>query len=201
MTNEKLTTGAMSDTPMGDALMIASVESIYARTSGFTALNLGEIEHGTVLMLVALMFIGGASASTAGGIKMNTFSVLFFAIVTSIRGNEHVHAFGREISWRHVNRALTVALLAVAFVVGSTYLLSLTMDAPFEALLFEVVSAFATCGLSLGLTSDLDSWGALLLSVTMFVGRLGPLTFALALTQRFEAADRVRYPEANVNIG
>jgi trk system potassium uptake protein len=201
ITNEALTRGSLDDAPISEVLLVATAESVYARTSGFTAIDLARVEHGTVLVIVALMFIGGASASTAGGIKLNTFSVLFFAIVTSIRGNEHVHAFGREIPWRNVNRALSVALLAVALVVLSTFLISLTVDAPFEVILFEAVSAFATCGLSLGLTRELDGLGALIVTVTMFVGRLGPLTFGLALAERFAAADRIRYPEANISIG
>jgi trk system potassium uptake protein len=199
--DEAFTAGTMHHLVLSDAATVAVAESVYARTSGFTAIDLGRAEHGTAIVIMAMMFIGGASASTAGGIKLNTFSVLFYAIVASIRGNNHVHAFGREIPWRQVNRALAVALLAVAFVVGMTYLLSLTVTAPFEVVLFEVISAFATCGLSLGLTGDLEEWSRLLLVFTMFVGRLGPLTFGLALAAQFDRPDRIRYAEADVNIG
>jgi trk system potassium uptake protein TrkH len=148
------------------------------------------------------MFIGGASASTAGGIKVGTFSSLFFAIVASLRGEEHVHAFNREIPWRHVNRALAVALLSVAFVFVTVFLLLLATDGvPSEHVLFEAVSAFATTGLSAGITGTLNAAGQAILIVAMFVGRLGPLTIAIALAARFRSSERLRYPEADINIG
>ncbi len=183
------------------SFLVAGAESVYARTSGFTAFSLGAYDPGALLVLMALMFIGGASGSTAGGIKLTTFSALGFAIIASVRGDDHVHAFGREIPWRQINRALAVALLSVAIVFISTFFLLLVQEGDFIDLLFEVVSAFATCGLSTGLTSALNPAGQIIIIVTMFVGRLGPLTVALALAERFRRPSRLRYPEAELNIG
>ncbi|MEX2447066.1 MAG: potassium transporter TrkG [Dehalococcoidia bacterium] len=199
--SEAVTPGLLHDAPLGEAVEIAALESVYARTSGFTAIDLSLAHDETLLVIIALMFIGGASASTAGGIKINTFTVLFFTIVSSARGDEHVHAFGREIPWRQVNRALSVALLAVALLFVTTFFLAVTTELPLLPVMFEAVSAFATCGLSLGVTGTLDSMSQGIVILAMFVGRLGPLTFALALAERFERRDRFRYPEAEINIG
>jgi len=193
--------GPLGQMPWPQALLSAFAESSYARTSGFTAFDLGAIDPGILMFIAALMFIGGASASTAGGIKVTTFSTLFFAIVTSLRGEEHVHAFGREIPWRHVNRALAVALLSVAFVFFAGFLLHLTTPALTHEVLFEAVSAFATTGLSTGITGSLDTAGQLIIIISMYLGRLGPLTIAIALATRFKGPERLRYPEAELNIG
>src|SRR5690606_5647784 len=107
--------GTYPDGPAWHAVLGAIVESLYVRTSGFSAIDVNGLRGETLLLMSALMFIGGASGSTAGGIKVTTFSTLLFAIVASVRGDEHVHIFNREIPWRQVNRALSVALLSVAF--------------------------------------------------------------------------------------
>jgi trk system potassium uptake protein len=198
---EGFRSGTLGSLSWPAAFLAAGAESIYARTSGFTAFALGDKEPETLLVLMGLMFIGGASGSTAGGIKLTTFSALWFAIVASVRGDEHVHAFGREIPWRHINRALSVALLSVAIVFGSTFMLAVAHDGEFIDIMFEVVSAFATCGLSTGITGSLNDAGRLIIIVTMFVGRIGPLTIALALAERLGRPTRLRYPESELNIG
>lgn len=193
--------GAAEGVSAPNLLVASFAEAAYARTSGFTAFNLGNAAPEVLLLISALMFIGGGSGSTAGGIKVNAFSTLFVTIIASVRGDEHVKAFGREIPWRQVNRALSVALLSVAIAFTSTFALMATTDAAPLDLVFEAVSAFGTTGLSAGITGGLDAAGQLILIVTMFVGRVGPLTIALALAARFQGAQRVRYPEADVNIG
>ncbi len=193
--------GIAAELGLGNALIASFAESAYARTSGFSALNLGAADPEILLFIAGLMFIGGASGSTAGGIKVNTFSTLFVTIIASIRGEEHVHVFGREIPWRQVNRALTVALLAVAVAFAATFALMLTTDADPSHVLFEAISAFGTTGLSAGITGSLNAAGQLIVIVTMFLGRIGPLTVALALAARFHGGERIRYPEADVNIG
>ena len=199
--SEAVAPGMLHNMPLAQSVPVAIFESIYARTSGFTAFSLAEAHDETLLVLIALMFIGGASGSTAGGVKMNTFTVLFFTIIASVRGDEHVKAFNREISWRQVNCALSVALLSVAIVAFITFMLAIMTDAPFIVVLFEVVSAFATCGLSVNFTGTLDGMSQWLLIVTMFIGRLGPLTFAIAIAERFERHNRLRYAQGEINIG
>jgi trk system potassium uptake protein TrkH len=182
------------------ALIDSFAMSVYARTAGFSVLNIAGLGNASLFFIAGLMFIGGAAASTAGGIKLTTFSTLFAAIVASLRGADHVTAFGREISWRQVNRALSIALLSLAVVFFIAFAASTTITRPFVDLLFESVSAFGTVGLSTGLTPDLTHAGRIVIAVAMFIGRLGPLTIALALAGRYRPV-RFRYPEEAISIG
>jgi len=193
--------GVLAPLSWPEALVASFAESTYARTSGFTAFNLGAAEPEVLLVLSGLMFIGGASGSTAGGIKVNTFTTLFATIIASLRGQEHVHLFDREVPWNQVNRALTVALLSIAIVFMIIVGLLATNDADPSHVIFEAFSAFGTTGLSAGITGTLNAAGQLILILAMFVGRVGPLTLALALSTRFSTGERVRYPEAEINIG
>jgi Trk-type K+ transport system membrane component len=130
------------------------------------------------------MFIGGGSASTAGGIKVTTFSLLLFVLVSEVRGDKSATAFQRRLPREAQRQALTVALLSVAVVVGSTGLLMLLTEFSLDQVLYEVTSAFATVGLSTGITAQVGTLGQLLLIALMFVGRLGPVTLASALALR-----------------
>jgi trk system potassium uptake protein TrkH len=154
------------------------------RTAGFNSIPTDHMLEISLLILIPLMFIGGASGSTAGGIKVNTFSLLLIAIVSTARGQPSAMAFGRRIPHIVVYRAIAVALLsiAVAFVVGLG--LELTAGGRLIDRAFEAVSALGTVGLSTGLTRELAEPARLLLVAAMFVGRLGPLTLVLALTAR-----------------
>jgi len=133
-----------------------------------------------------LMFIGGAAGSTAGGIKVNTFAVIMATIWGTIRGREHPGAFGREFLVQQIFRAVTLMVVSLALVVVVFLVLSFTESFPSINILFETVSAFGTVGLSTGITPQLSLAGKLVIIATMFVGRLGPLTFTmtLAMAQR-----------------
>jgi trk system potassium uptake protein TrkH len=131
------------------------------------------------------MFIGGASGSTAGGIKVNTFSILLVAIISTARGRPSAEAFGRRIPHILIYRALSVALLSIAAVfLVALGLEVLTPNASFVQVLFEAVSAVGTVGASTGITADLPDLARLIVVPAMFLGRLGPLTLVLALTAR-----------------
>ncbi|MQC17344.1 MAG: Trk family potassium uptake protein [Chloroflexi bacterium] len=194
--------GVLEPLSWPNALVAAFAESAYARTSGFSALDLGSAAPEVLLVIAGLMFIGGASGSTAGGIKVNTFTTLFVTIIAAARGQERVHLFQREIPWPQVNRALTVALLAVAIVFAITIGLTATnpeLD-PIHVI-FEAFSAFGTTGLSAGITGSLNAAGQVIIILGMFVGRVGPLAIALVLAGRFSGRERIRYPESEINIG
>ena len=162
----------------------ALFESATLRTAGFTALDTGALFDQTLFVVMALMFIGGASGSTAGGIKVNTFSVLMIAIISSIRGQPSAMAFGRRIQHQVVYRALSVALLGLAVVVSVGFALTVLNEARFVDTLFEAVSAAGTVGASTGITDKLGDPSKLLIALTMYAGRLGPLTLVLALAAR-----------------
>jgi Trk-type K+ transport system membrane component len=154
------------------------------RTAGFNSLDFGQMHPATWLGTDILMFIGGGPAGTAGGLKITTFAVLFFILVTEVQGGTAVNIFGKRLSRSVHRQAITIVLLAVALVIGSTMALMLMTDFGLDRLLFETISAFATVGLSTGITASLPPAGQLLLVFLMFIGRLGPVTLASALALR-----------------
>jgi len=170
--------------PPEQRFLNAFFESATLRTAGFTALDTSALFDATLFVVMALMFIGGASGSTAGGIKVNTFSVLLVAILSTVKGQPSAMAFGRRIQHTIVYRALAVALLSIAFVFVIGLGLTLTTEATFVQTLFEAVSAFGTVGASTGITPELSDPARLITVFAMFVGRLGPLTLVLALAAR-----------------
>jgi trk system potassium uptake protein TrkH len=186
--------------PPEQRILNAFFESATLRTAGFTALDTGAFIDETLFVVMALMFIGGASGSTAGGIKVNTFAVLLIAITSTVRGEPSATAFGRRIQHGIVYRALAVALLAIAWVFVVGLGLSLTTNATFVQTLFEAVSAFGTVGATTGITPDLSDPARVITSIAMFVGRLGPLTLVLALAARAHAVS-YRPAVENVRIG
>lgn len=191
------TLGALS--PPGRVLA-GFFQAVMPRTAGFNSLDYGMMNEGTLLGTMVLMFIGGGSAGTAGGIKVTTFLVLFYVIWTEVRGERDVHAFGRRISDRVARQALTVALLSVGAVVTATVALVEITGLTTHQVLFEVVSAFATVGLSTGITADLGTPAHLVLVSLMFIGRLGPITLVSALALR-ERQRLYQYPEGRPIIG
>ena len=157
---------------------------VQPRTAGFNSVDYGAVHDTSLLVTDVLMFIGGGSGGTAGGIKVTTFLVLLFAILAEVRGDPTVDAFGRKLPTTVVRQALAVALLAVALVVGSTVVLLGVSGLDLDQVLFEVTSAFATVGLSTGITPALPAAGQYLLIGLMFAGRVGPVTVAAALAVR-----------------
>jgi trk system potassium uptake protein len=162
----------------------AIFESVTLRTAGFSALDTAALLEPTLFVVMALMFIGGASGSTAGGIKVNTFSVLLIAIVSTAVGRPSAEAFGRRIQHVVVYRALAVALLSIALVFTVGFILEVLTAGNFVNVLFETVSALGTVGASRGITPELPDVARVVTALTMFVGRLGPLTLVLALAAR-----------------
>jgi trk system potassium uptake protein len=170
--------------PPDQRVLNAVFESVTLRTAGFSALDTGALLQSSIFIVMALMFIGGASGSTAGGIKVNTFSVLLIAIVSTARGLPSAMAFGRRIQHVVVYRALAVALLSIAALFIFGYLVELLSAHDFLDVLFEVVSALGTVGASRGITAELPDFAQLVIIAAMFMGRLGPLTLVIALAAR-----------------
>jgi trk system potassium uptake protein TrkH len=191
---------AMGPLSPAERVLNAFFQSVTARTAGFNTINMAAIGDYALFFTMLLMFVGGASGSTAGGIKVNNFSVLLSTVWSSLRGREHPLAFGREFNVQQIHRALAVAVLSLGLVSTAVFFLTLTDDFRFIDLLFESVSAFGTVGLSNGLTPALSTVGRLIIIVVMFFGRLGPLTVTLALVQR-QKVTGFRYPKETVRIG
>jgi trk system potassium uptake protein TrkH len=150
-------------------------------------------------MLLPLMFIGGASTSTASGIKIGTFMVSLVVILSALRGRHSAQVFGREIPQAIVLRATAVTLLGVFLLAAGLSLLLRFEDGPFLSLLFEVMSSLANVGWSMGSTGELSTPGVILLTALMFIGRLGPLVVAISIPDRPQ--ERYRYPYGRVRIG
>lgn len=187
--------------PVSQKITTSIFESISGRTAGFTTLDYARTEQQTNFMVSALMFIGGASASVAGGIKVNTLAVIIVSALSTMRGRAGASAFGREIPPEQVRRALVLGAVSTALVFTIVLALSVTdghLD--FLHLFFESVSAFGTVGLSAGITAELSRWGTLIIIAAMFIGRLGPFTIGIAMAQR-SGGDRYRFAEERVTIG
>jgi trk system potassium uptake protein TrkH len=188
------------DITLPQKVLIAFFQSVTARTAGFTLVNVGTLSQYALFFTMFLMFVGGAAGSTAGGIKVNTFGMLAATIWSTIRGREHAGAFGREFSMQQLYRAIAVVMLSLGLVALVGFLLAVHEKTSFISLLFETVSAFGTVGLSTGITPYLATASRIIITVTMFLGRLGPLALTLALLQR-QQPSQYRYPEEMVRIG
>lgn len=172
--------------PMSVATKInaATAGAIMPRSGGFNAVDYAHIHDETVIVTIVLMFIGGGSAGTSGGLKVSTFFLLGFVILSEIRGEPEVTIAHRRIGNEVQRQALTVALLSIGAVTVGTIALVMTTELPLQAVVFDVVSAFGTVGLSLGITPQLGGEGQILLMGLMFVGRVGTVTVASALALR-----------------
>lgn len=186
--------------------VVALFQSVTARTAGFATVDFGDVKPETLFLWMALMFIGGASGSTAGGVKLATVGVIAVALLSTVRGQEETQLFRRRVPPRIVFQAMTViaTLLSVHFL--GTALLAANQEwlredsFSFVSLMFEAMSALATVGLSTGITPALESSSKLILCALMFLGRVGPLTAVYALQRRRRTA-RLRYASASVRIG
>ncbi|MBP2626089.1 MAG: potassium uptake protein, TrkH family [Firmicutes bacterium] len=175
-------------------------QSVTPRTAGYNTVDIGKLQDATVFFMVILMFIGASPASTGGGIKTSTIGVLIAAVWTLISGKHDVEVFKRRISQELVYKAFSIFFIAAILVIFVTMMMSITEKASFLQILFEVVSAFGTVGLTTGITPDLTEYGKMWIIVTMFAGRVGPVTLALALALRTRKG-MMHYPEGKISIG
>jgi trk system potassium uptake protein TrkH len=180
------------------------INSIFAavmpRTAGFNAIDISALNPATWLGMDLLMFIGGGSASTAGGIKIGTAVVLVFIIYTEIRGETAVNVGNRRLPRSIQRQALTIISLTSLAILAATVVLRLSTDFTLDRILFEVISAVCTVGLSTGITADLHDPGKVMLSILMFIGRLGPISVATALALR-KSRRHFEYPRERPLIG
>jgi trk system potassium uptake protein TrkH len=190
----------MADFRFGDRLLNSWFQSVTCRTAGFNTIDEARLTNGSSLASIVLMFIGASPGSTGGGIKTTTIALLIIAMISSLRGANDINAFKRRISLKSIKEV--VALLAIALLVLGilTFFFMVTENQPFRELLFESVSAFATVGLSMGITPHLSVLGKIIIIILMYLGRIGPMTLIYA-TSLHMLKVRVRYNEENVSIG
>jgi len=196
------------DTMQGMSIKGKVLSSIFAsvspRTAGFNSIALDKMTPAGNFLTIILMFIGGSPGSTAGGIKTATAVVLLMTVVSMVRGRDDTEIFQKRINKETVYKALVISVLGLAIVTVVTMILSITEQKgiPFEYFLYEATSAFATVGLTLGLTTKLTFVGKVIISLTMYAGRVGPLTIILALAKNKKAkSGTIKYPEDKILIG
>lgn len=192
--------GTLGPLSAWDKTVAGVTQGVVPRTAGFNSIDYGAIRPETLLITLVLMFVGGGSAGTAGGVKVTTFFLLGHVILTEVMGEDDVRVGNRRIGDATIRQAVTVALLGVGVVtLGSIGMVMLT-DFPMDKAVFEVVSAFGTVGLSTGITPQLSVPAQLLIMATMFIGRVGSVTVASALALH---ANKRKYhlPEEHPIVG
>ncbi|RMF85981.1 MAG: Trk family potassium uptake protein [Nitrospinota bacterium] len=191
---------ALQGLSLGDKLLSAFFHAVTPRTAGFNTLPVATLTNFSLFTTIILMFIGASPGSTGGGVKTSSFALLILTVRAMIQGREEVEAFRRTIPLTVIHRALVVITLSFGIVNLFTSFLLLTEEAPFLPIFFEVVSAFGTVGLSMGLTPQLSLPGKAAITLLMFIGRIGPLTLALAIGAK-EKRPRYSYPSERVMVG
>ncbi|GFZ30532.1 potassium uptake protein, TrkH family [Clostridium zeae] len=193
--------GTMRSMNLKDKLVNSFFASVTPRTAGFKSIYTANMTPAGKLLTIILMFIGGSSGSTAGGIKTTTFGILIFTLISTIKGREDTEVFKKRVSKETVYKSFAIFSIALALVLSVTMVLSITeVSAPFESLLYEATSAFGTVGLTLGLTPKLSLIGKMLIILTMYLGRVGPLTVAVAIT-KVKKKQNYKYPEDKILVG
>lgn len=185
---------------MADKVLSAIFASVSARTAGFNSIDIGGLTHESLGLHYFLMFIGGGSAGTAGGVKVGTAMILVMLVIAEIRGRMDTEAFGRRISYSAQRQAITVLVLGSAVVVLGTVFILHTTNIATDRVIFEVISAFATVGLSTGITAELPESAQLMLALLMYIGRVGTITLAASLALG-EHRMPFRYPEEQPIVG
>ncbi len=201
--------GLFADMSVGVAWLNAFFSSVTARTAGFNTFDYGAMSGAALLCTMVLMFIGASPGSAGGGVKTSTFGVLVAYSISRWRGHKHLNIFGRTIPQISIDRAAGVVISAVALLIivssvlmaiETYHMTSKESQVSFLPILFEAISAFGTVGLSMGETPKLGDAGKLVIALVMFLGRIGPLTLALAISPA-QADKQFKYPEENIMVG
>lgn len=192
--------GTLGPMSVSSKLLNAAFHSVMPRTAGFNSVDVGAFHDQTLMVNYFLMFIGGGSAGTAGGIKVTTFVVLFAIVLSEVLGRRDAGLYGRRFGSEVERQALSVTVLAATLIfAATTYIASITM-LPLPEILFECISAFATVGLSTGITADLPPSAQVVIVLLMFIGRVGTITVATALAVG-RPPRPYRYPKENLIVG
>lgn len=186
---------------LGERLLASAFQSISASTTtGFNTINIGAMTSTSLFTIIVLMFIGASPGGTGGGIKTASFGIMLLFLLSLLRGREDVNIFKRRISSEVINRVFAIGIISIFWVMLATAILTATEKASFLQVFFETVSAFGTVGLSTGITPTLSIAGKILISITMLIGRIGPLAIGFSLVGKPRPA-KFKYSEADVLVG
>lgn len=197
---ESLKGGVLNNESIGDGVLMSFFQSVSARTAGFYSADLSKIKDSTAILLISLMFIGGSPGSTAGGIKTTTFAVLLLAVISVIKNEKEPVVFKRRISNDTIKKALSIFVISLSIVIFVSFVIAAIEDFAFIDILYETASALGTVGATLGITDKLSSVSKILITLCMYLGRIGPMTMALSFGLKSDVR-LIRYPEGFISIG
>lgn len=180
--------------------MQALFQSVIARTAGFNSIDIGAMRDTSAFFMILLMFAGGSPGSTAGGLKTTTVGVLFASTFSIIRGENKTTLFNKRVPTDIILKSLALVIISSMLVMIISLILTVTEHFDFIDVLFEVVSAYGTVGVSRGITPNLTAFGRILITLTMYAGRIGPLTMAFAFGKK-RSKSRIDFPDANISVG
>ncbi len=188
---------------LGEKIALSAFHGVSARTTGMAVIDLSHMTNSGKFFTIILMLIGGAPGSTAGGIKTVTFAVLFLTMLSSISSNKYVNVFRREISSETIKQATAVLLSALIIISCTSMVLSaLNPEIAYIDIMFETVSALATCGYSLGITAGLTVTSKIIIILIMYIGRVSTVTMAMWVAgKKFKQNNMINYPKADINVG
>lgn len=190
----------LGDMPIAGKLLSAAFASVSARTAGFNSIDIATLTHESWALHYFLMFVGAGSAGTAGGVKVGTVAILLMLVIAEIRGHADSEGFGRRVSASAQRQAITVLVLGSGMIVVGTLFILRGTEFPTDQVIFEVISAFGTVGLSTGITAGLPESSQLMLTLLMYVGRVGTITLAASLALG-ERRMPYRYPQEHPIVG
>ncbi|MBQ5678090.1 MAG: potassium transporter KtrB, partial [Clostridia bacterium] len=196
--NNKLT---LANRSLFDKIQLSFFQSVTTRTAGFATLPQQNLTNTSAIISLVLMFIGGSPVGTAGGIKTVTVMVLLLTALSTVKNKNEIVIFNRSISHRSVKKAVAVFCMSFIIVFISTILLSAVSDASALDILYEAVSATATVGLTRNLTPTLTLWGKIIIIITMYLGRIGPISLAVALNTKTESQNIIKTPIEEISVG
>lgn len=191
---------SMAGFTVPDRLLASWFQSVTTRTAGFNTIDVSRLSPASILVSLVLMFIGASPGSTGGGIKTTTFAVLILSLTSMLKGKKDLSTFNRKISLNNYREATSLITLAAILVFGVIFIMMLIEPFSFEKIAFEAFSAFGTVGLSMGITPSLSFTGKLLITLLMYIGRIGPLTiiYALSISRR---QTNIEFAEEKIAIG
>ena len=191
----------IADFSLGDKLMASLFQSVTTRTAGFATIPQENFSNASSIISLLMMFIGGSPAGTAGGIKTVTVAVVFASAFATIRHHKDVTLFGRTVTKEAIGKAASVMCMSFVIMFISTVLLAAVTEADMLSVIYETVSATATVGLTRNLTGSLDMWGKLIIIVTMYLGRVGPISLAVAFSTQKEKQNIIKCPAEDISVG
>lgn len=197
---ERQAGGVLYQEGIKNSILQSTFQSVSARTAGFYSVKLNQMHDTSVLFLIVLMVIGGSPGSTAGGLKTTTFGVLVLSTISIFKQEDEVKIFNKHIDSKTIRKALAIIMVYMGLIFLVIFILSLSENFKVLDISYEVASAFGTVGASRGITGDFSKIGKILITLSMYLGRIGPMTMAYSIGLKSKTK-YIRYPEANISIG